>query len=66
MIFIALVEYNFMQSREAKKMGDKNICNTEIEFTFKDILNEPSFTMRELVIPWLKKGNIPKIKEKAK
>jgi hypothetical protein len=53
MKFKARIDYNLMQSREAKK--------TEIEFTFKDILNNPDFTMRELVIPWLQKGNIPEI-----
>ncbi len=50
-----------MQSREAKIMDNKNILFCEIEFTFKDILNDPSFYMRELVIPWLNEGNNPEI-----
>lgn len=60
MIFRAKIEYSFMQSREAKKFGDKNIIDTTIDFTFIDIL-KPNFTMRELVIPWLLEGNIPEI-----
>ncbi len=63
MIFIAKIDYNFMQSREAKLFGDENIHNTEIEFTFEDLLNDPCFSIRELIIPWLLKGNIPEIRE---
>jgi hypothetical protein len=38
--------------------------NAIIEFTFMDLLNPPldkSFTIRELLIPWLKNGNIPEL-----
>lgn len=58
MKFLATIKYNFNQSREAKLMGDKNITQTEIEFTFQDLIGN-NFTMRELVIPWLMDGNDP-------
>lgn len=36
--------------------------DARIVFTFQDILNpDPLFSIRELLIPWLKKGNIPLI-----
>jgi hypothetical protein len=61
MKFKAKIEYNFIQSREAKLFGDKNIKYAEVEFTFQDILCNPLFTERELIIPWLKAGNIPEV-----
>ena len=60
MKFKAKIKYNFLQSREAKLMGDINITSTEIEFTFVDLL-DPNFSIRELVIPWLKDGNLPEV-----
>lgn len=73
MKFRAYIEYDFMQSKEAKKFGDQNISGKFIDFDFKDlvghyaefngktILFEPLFTARELIIPWLRKGNIPEL-----
>lgn len=73
MRFKAKIQYTFTQSLEAKRMGDDNIIDTEIEFTFQDLLGQgvqiqgnrisfmPSFSIRELLIPWLKQGNIPEL-----
>lgn len=61
MKFKAKIDYNFNQSRESRIMGDKNIRFTEIEFTFQDILENPSFSAREIIIPWLKQGNNPEV-----
>ena len=71
--FIAHIDYNFLQSREAKLMGDKNIKSTQVEFTLQDLVGyyreicgkkvffPPNFTIRELLIPWLQTGNLPEI-----
>lgn len=60
MKFLARIEYDFMMSREAKLMGDKNIHYGEIEFTLQDLVDQsPLFDIREILIPWLRKGNIP-------
>ena len=62
MKFVAKIEYSLSQAKEAKLMGDKNISSTEIEFDFVDLVNpDPLFDIREILIPWLRKGNIPEI-----
>lgn len=69
MRFKARIEYNVDQSKEAKLFGDKNICYAEVEFDFQDILgnsnsnilNSPNFTARNVIIPWLRAGNIPEL-----
>lgn len=62
MKFKAKIKYSPVQSMEAKKFGDRNSIDTEVEFTFADLLT-PNFTIREIVIPWLKDGNFPEIIE---
>lgn len=35
---------------------------TTIKFTFQDLINpNPVFSIRELLIPWLRRGNIPTV-----
>lgn len=39
--------------------------NTIIDFTIKDLVSpNPLFSIRELLIPWLQKGNNPELLEK--
>jgi hypothetical protein len=73
MKFKAYIEYNFLQSRESKLFKDANILGKKIEFTFQDLFGyylifmekeifiNPSFSARELIIPWLQQGNIPEL-----
>lgn len=36
--------------------------NADVVFTFEDLINPNAlFSLRELVIPWLKEGNIPEV-----
>jgi hypothetical protein len=76
MKFEAYIPYNITQAREAKRFNEKEIAGTKVEFDFQDIVGKydrfeqngkeiffpPNFTAREIIIPWLIKGNIPKIK----
>jgi hypothetical protein len=76
MKFKAYIEYSVSHAREAKRFNDKKISGSEIEFTFEDIVGyyseingkiffmPPSFSAREIIIPWLQKGNIPLIVDK--
>ena len=59
LIFRARIRLNKIQQEEALKFGDKRKYAT-VCFTFKDLLN-PNFSLRELVIPWLLKGNQPEL-----
>lgn len=59
LIFRAKIKYNKVQREEALKFGDERKHAT-ICFTFGDLL-EPNFSIRELVIPWLLKGNQPEL-----
>ena len=59
LIFRAKIKYNKVQREEALKFRDERRYAT-ICFTFGDLL-EPNFSIRELVIPWLLKGNQPEL-----
>lgn len=69
MKFRAKIQFTLDQSRESKKFGDKNISYSEVEFDFQDLLGDsnssinfkPDFTARNLIIPWLRDGNIPEM-----
>jgi len=55
--FRAIIKYNSIQQREARKMGE-NTKFAVIYFTLLDLLN-PNFSNRTLLVPWLKEGNEP-------
>ena len=59
LIFRAKIKLNKIQREEALKFGDKRKHAT-VCFTFGDLL-KPNFSIRELVIPWLLKGNQPEL-----
>lgn len=60
--FRAVMENTILMARSAKQMGDKNISFTVVEFELSKLTEiKPSFSIRELVIPWLRKGNKPDI-----
>lgn len=73
MKFEACIEYTLDQAREAKRFNDEKISGQRLIFTFKDLFGfyrniggntiffPPSFTARELIIPWLQLGNIPEL-----
>lgn len=56
--FRAIIKYNLIQQEEAKRLGDENIEYAVKFFQLEDFV-KPLFSVRELLLPWLKEGNIP-------
>jgi hypothetical protein len=64
MKFIATVPLNDLQKEESQRMNGKMAEAARFIFDFRLLLENPPFSIREILIPWLRAGNYPELLDK--